>query len=427
MKIIFYLSILTFSLFGSSLNELIEYALKNSTIIKQSKTQERLSNLQREQSKASKYGEFYITGDINHYNSPRTLAPLTPSVMMSASPITTTKTIYSTGLVYSVALFTGFAQTRQVEIDEIAKNVSKIKLRLTKEQLCYNIKSIYLSILSLQELLKAQKEYTKSLFRLKEQIKNEVKLGKKAEIDLLKAKADLQSSKTAQEITISNIQILKANLSSIVGKEIKSIKMLKISIKKPNFSAQNFYNKIPSLSIVTINDMNIKKAAKMIQKSKSAKYPQVTLDSYIGKNYGDDIGINGWDSETLVQTGISIRYSLFDFGKRDINIQKATIQKIKAKLQKEQLLLDIKKRLVEAVAKIDSSYYQYIGYIKQYDLSKKSANIEAVRYENGVSTLNDLLLAKSKSELSFAKIIQAKYQYQKNIYYLNYILERGIK
>jgi outer membrane protein TolC len=79
--------------------------------------------------------ENFVAGDINHYNSPRTLGPLTPSVMMSRTPITTTKTIYSVGLMYSVALFTGFAQTRQVEIDEIDKNISEVKLKLTKEQI----------------------------------------------------------------------------------------------------------------------------------------------------------------------------------------------------------------------------------------------------------------------------------------------------
>jgi hypothetical protein len=35
------------SLFGDSLDDLIDYALKNSTIVKQSKVQEKLSKLQR--------------------------------------------------------------------------------------------------------------------------------------------------------------------------------------------------------------------------------------------------------------------------------------------------------------------------------------------------------------------------------------------
>ncbi len=418
---------ISLSLFGDSLDSLINYALKHSTVIKQNKAQAELSKLKRDESKASKYGEFFISAEVNHYNSPRTLAPLTPSVMTSKTPITTTKTIYSTALIYSVALFTGFAQTRQVEIDDIAKSIAKIKLRLTKEQLVYNIRSLYLSILSLQDLLTAQKSYTFSLEKLKEQIEVAVKVGKKAKIDLLKAEANLQSSKTAQEITKSNIEILKANLSSIVGKEVKNFVSFDIDVKKPKQSPKKLYTKISSLRAVKIDDMSIKKASKMIQKSKSSKYPQVDLNSYIGKNYGEDIGVNGWDDETLIQTGIRIKYSLFDFGKRDINIQKATIQKIEAKLKKQKTLLDIKKEIAKTVAKINSGYYRYIGYLKQLELSKKSEDIESVRYDSGVSTINDLLLAKSNTKFAQAKVIQAKYDYKKSLYYLDYILEKGIK
>jgi outer membrane protein TolC len=165
----------------------------------------------------------------------------------------------------------------------------------------------------------------------------------------------------------------------------------------------------------------------MVDKSKSSKYPQINFNSYVGKNYGEDRGINGWDDETMVQVGLSLKYTIYDFGKRDISIQKAQLSKLEAKLGKEQSVLDIKKMLVEAVQKINQSYAEYLGNSKQYELSKKSESIESVRYQNGVSTLNDLLLAKSKTELASAKVIQGKYNYKKSIYYLDYILERGIK
>ena len=62
----------------------------------------------------------------------------------------------------------------------------------------------------------------------------------------------------------------------------------------------------------------------------------------------------------------------------------------------------------------------------QLHLSKKSEIIEKVRYENDAATLNDLLLAKGKRQLADARLIESKYNYKKSIYYLDYLLERGM-
>lgn len=427
MKYIFCLLVVSLCAFGSSLDELVDYALKNSTVVKKSVVSAELAKLKRKESKASQYGSVGLSGEITHYNTARTLAPLTPSSMMSGMPITTTKTIYTAGIVYAVPLFTGYAQTRQVEIDDIAKSMAEVKMKLTKEQLVYNIRSLYLSILAQKELLIAQNNYTEALLKLTQQIADEVRLGKKAKIDLLKAKANLQSSQTSSEMTKANIEIMKATLSSIVTKSVGNLSGVDIDLAKPSYDMRELYSKISNLSRVAIDDMSIKKASKMVDKSKSSKYPQINFNSYVGKNYGEDRGINGWDDETMVQVGLSLKYTIYDFGKRDISIQKAQLSKLEAKLGKEQSVLDIKKMLVEAVQKINQSYAEYLGNSKQYELSKKSESIESVRYQNGVSTLNDLLLAKSKTELASAKVIQGKYNYKKSIYYLDYILERGIK
>jgi len=65
--------------------------------------------------------------------------------------------------------------------------------------------------------------------------------------------------------------------------------------------------------------------------------------------------------------------------------------------------------------------------LKQLTLAKKSEKIEKVRYNNGVSTINDLLYAKSQTHLASAKLIESKYNYQKGKFYMDYLLERGVK
>jgi len=420
------LSTMSVILSASTLNGLIEYATKHSTVIKQSQSQVELAKFTRKQSSAQQYGEVNVVGDYTHYNIERTLAPLVPSSISSGSPITTSKDIFSAGLKYTAPLFTGFAQTRQVEIDKIATQMSQVKMKLGKEQLVYNIRSLYLSILAQKEIFSAQRSFTSALRKLTKQIRNEVSVGRKANIDLLKAKADLQAARTQEKILASNIETTKASLSALVGKRVKKISPVRIKVKKPHYSIDRLYTKATRLAKVKVEEMAEKKAEKMIAKSKASSLPQVNLAAYAGKNYGEDLATNNWDDETLWQVGVNVSYNLVDFGKRDIDTQKAKIAKMQAGFQKEQMLLDLKKLLIQGVEKVKQNYATYLGNVAGLHLSKKAQSIEQVRYDNDASTLNDLLLAKGKTWLAKAKVIESKYNYQKSTYYIDYLMERGI-
>lgn len=426
MKIIFYLLIVSISVFATTLDELTQYAMHHSTAIKQGQAQIDLSELKRKESHVQQYGELNLVGDYTHYNTARTLAPLTPTSLGAGVPITTSKDIFYAGASYAMPLFTGYAQTRQIEISNIAKQMSDAKMKLTKEQLVYNVRSLYVSVLAQREILQAQISYMKALTTLRKQIAYEVELGKKATIDLLKAKSNEQSAQTQVEVLKNNIDITKATLSALVGKKVGKLKSLKIKITKPQYSINRLYGDANSLAKVKVEDMALHKADKTIQKSEASKLPQVNFSSFVGKNYGEDLETNEWDNETLWQAGVNVKWNIVDFGKRDLSVQQAKIAKMEATFKKEQTLLDLRKLLTQAVSKIKQSYAEYLGNVSQLKLSKKSEKIEEVRYKNDVSTLNDLFLAKSQTQLVRAKMIESRYSYQKSKYYLEYLLERGV-
>jgi len=440
MKRIFLLNVLAFSLFSISvradtfaLDELIRYGLKHSTVVKQSKAKMELAQAQRKESRSARFGNIDLVGSYTHYNLPRTLAPLTPaSILTDPTAVPTTTNLFGTGVMYSVPLFTGFAQTRQVEMDAIAMELSKSRLSLTKEQLAYNIASLYLSILALQDMSYAQQKHVEVLKKLRNTIKHEVDLGKKAQIDLLKAEKDLYGNLSYLEVLKGNVAITKASLASLVGlDDLGEIEPIRISVTKPNYSLNRLLGEAASLDKVHIAELNIQKADTGVKKSKAGRYPQVSFSSYYGYNYGENDSSNKYPGEFNYeknwQIGVNAKWTLFDFGKSDAATQKAKIAKMQATLEKQQVLLDLRKSLVEAYEKIKQAYANYRGNNRQYILAKKSEKIERVRYRNGVSTINDLLYAISQTQLAKAKLIESKYNYQKGKFYMDYLLERGVK
>jgi outer membrane protein TolC len=420
-------------LFSSTLDGLIEHAMKHSTVVKQSQAQIELAQANREESKSAHFGSIDLVGSYTRFNLPRTLVPLTPAtILVDPKAVATTKNLFTTGVMYSIPLFTGFAQTRQIEMDSIATRLSQSKLSLTKEQLAFNVASLYLSILALQDMTNAQKQHVEALKKLKNTINNEVKFGKKAQIDLLKAENDLYGNISYLEVIKGNIAITKASLASLVGMDhIGTIKAIKVSVKKPNYSISGLLRETSSLDKVIIADLNLKKAGKGIEKSESSMLPQVSLSSYYGYNYGENDSSNlysgEFENEKNWQIGLNAKWTLYDFGKRDAATQKAKIAHMQAEFDKQQMLLDLKKSLIEASEKMKQEYANYRSNTKQLTLAKKSEKIENVRYHNGVSTINDLLYAKSQTHLASAKLIESKYNYQKGKFYMDYLLERGVK
>jgi outer membrane protein TolC len=230
--------LLSIPMFAVSLNSLIDQAMEHSTVIKKSKAQMELSRMKRQESRADQFGSIDLVGGYTHYNLPRTLAPLTQEVIATgAGGEPTTKDLYSAGVTYTVPLFTGFAQTRQVEMDGIAEAMAQSKLSLTREQLAYNVASLYLSILALEDMKVAQQKHVEALRRLKNTIASEVSLGKKARIDLLKAENDLYGNISYLEVLKGNIAMTKASLSSLVGIEhIGTLQRVKVFVKKPHYA-----------------------------------------------------------------------------------------------------------------------------------------------------------------------------------------------
>ena len=430
VKIILYALLLSGApfVYAKSLNDTVRCALKHASSIKQSRNEAIITRINRDKNRVEQFGEINLAADYTHYNSSRTLGPLTPSIMKSGIPIPETTNLYSIGVSYSVPLFTGFAHMRQLEISSLAKEMAKVKVDLKKEEIAYNVRSLYLTILAFKDMLRAQYAYTRAIERLKKSVKKEVELGKKARIDLIKAESELENAKTQIDTLKTNIETTVAALEALSGCEIDRVQKIDIRPARPKNAISALQKEIPSLAKVKLEKIEIEKAEKAILKSRAAKLPQISLNAYTGENFGKDI-VNGmgWEDESLWQVGIHANWNLFDFGKRDLETEKARIAKMQSEIKHKQKIRDMRKLIKQGLAKIKESYSIYKRNRAQLTLNRKSESIEQVRYDSGVSTINDLLLAWGRTQLARAKAIESKYNYQKSIYYLDYLLERGVR
>ncbi len=412
-----------------TLEECVELALKNNPSLGKQEMELDLAHSELGEQRSRNFGRIDFVSSYNHYNLPHTLAPMTPgTIMRDPLSVPTTEDLFTAGVVYQVELFTGFSQTRSVEIAGLHKKMSKIALKLGREQLIYNVKSLYVNILSQQAQKRAQASYLQALLRLHQDISYQLKLGKKSKLDLLKASADMEKAKSRLKQLESNTRALKASLAALL--DIESIPELKDIPSQPRpLERHDFSARIPELKRVKKALLETEKSKLQVDKAGSDLYPQIVLTAAYGQNFGPNDSSNyhswEWEKQEVWQAGLNLKWNIFDFGIHKARVQKARIRERQSRYQKRATELELRKALEEAVTRIESAVSDYQSAKSELALTREAEAIEQVRFQRGAADINDLLYAKARNQLALSRFISAGYRYLTSRYYLDYLLESG--
>lgn len=412
MKIVLILVTFYFSLFGLSLQEAEQRAkTKNSDVLIQKKMYES-SKLNIEVAKAKRYGSVDLISSYTRYNTPRALKPLAPA---------TSEKIINVGASYSVILFDGFSNLKEVNISKIQNELQNSMITLTINQVLYNVRTIYLDVLSLKKQKNAKLEYKKALDILRKNINKEVELGKRAKVDSLKVNADLQNLITELSVLDSNINILKSSLAVLINYE-DDFEVIDIEDLRKNELLENdyYFNKIENLSTYKLTELNYQKAVTEYQKTKASYYPKITANTQYTKVYSGE-----GDDDKIWQAGLNLNWKVFDFGRTSSLVQKARIAQSQSLIEIHKRKLELKQNITESINRIKQNKDAYLGSVKEFSFTKETEKIEKIRYEQEAIDIYTYLFAKSSNAIVESKKILAKYNLLKSYYYLDYILEES--
>jgi outer membrane protein TolC len=442
-KKLFLTLLVTGTLSAMTLDETIQKALLHNNTLKKIALDVDVAKANRKSKKAQNYGRIDFLASYDHYNNARTLAPLTP-MDIAGTPdgsykIPTTNDLMNAGVAYNVVLFNGFAQLNSYKISDILYKNSLIKSKLTKAEVIYNVRTLYLSLLSLDEQLEAQKSFTLSQKRLYEKVKLAYELGSKSKLDTLKAKNSYELARSNEDKTAANIEILRATLTSMIGGEnFKDEKPITIDITQSVDNRQQ--SDIKKLNRYKLATLQSEVAKKKLSTAYAAYYPKVDLSAYYGYSFGPNATTNhspvsditylnegDYNDKVNWQVGIHLKWNLYDFGSKSALVEKEKVALLSSKLAEQDVALEIDKNLKIAKSKLSLALSTYSAALSEYELLKEITKAEEIKYDNNASTLTDLLDFRSKEAVAYAKMISSKYEFQKAKYYIDYLLERGEK
>jgi outer membrane protein TolC len=414
-----------------TLEECVELALTNNPDLQSQQLNQQIANIDLKGKKSQNFGKISAVASYTHYNLPRTLVPMTPAAISTDSrSVSTTEDLYVAGITYEVPLFTGFAQKNSVEIAALQQEMAGIAFKLSREQLIYNVKTLYVNVLSLQSQEEAQAIYITALERLYNDISHEFKLGKRARVDQLKAAADVERARAQKAQIISSLTIFKATLASLLGVEqLSNFQEIPILVESVVSDESDFDQQIKGLQRYHSAELEVAKSKKLIEKSKATLYPQISFNAFYGQNFGPNDESNAaegeWRTEEVWQAGLTMKWDLIDFGQGRSSIQMATIARQQSLRDRLKTELALKRDVIEAVTRINTAIMDYTSARTEFAMTRETENIEQIRFDKGAADLNDLLLAKARNQLALSRFINAGYTYKSAGFYLDYLFEEG--
>lgn len=398
-----------------TLQDVIQIAKENNPVLKQRYIDIKIQESVEKQAKAKKFGEVDVFGSYNRYEGSRVLYPI--STPIDPKSIVGAKNQFITGISYTVPIFTGFQIEKSIEIADLEKTLKESQYKLTKNEIIYNIKTIYIKILSLKKQEETFKTYKESLQELYKNINEMVKLGKKPEIDLLKVQYDLENVEATIKKIENNIDSLKEALKSLAGREdidLSNIEDINLTKDYPKVESLEVIKSLDAMQQILIKE---KIGEKKVQTAKSDYYPQVFLQASAQRNMGNS------EYKDLWQLSLNVKYDIFDFGRRKYSYIENKLNLSKTKQEERSVALSLNSKIKDALNQIKTAEAQIKAREKQVSFAKELERTEKARYEEGVSDLYDYLYAKSQLYIAKSSYYEALYDRETAISYLKYLLE----
>jgi len=412
-----------------TIEEAVSLALTNNLNLQKQQMNQKFSENDFAEKKSQNFGRIDLVSSYSHYNHPRTLIPMTPTLISDGSSgVSTTEDLFVTGIMYELPVFTGFAQKHSVEIAALQKKIASSVTKLTREKLIYNVKTLYVNILALQAQKEAQQSYIKALQGFYNVIAQEVTLGRRARLEQLKAAAEVENAKAQASRIYGNIKIAKATLSGLLNTDDVLV-LEKIVINVTPHVESDYSHKIKNLEQYRAKKINVTKSGKLVQKARAALFPQIAFNTFYGHNYGPNDSSNpnngDWKNKEVWQASVNLKWNIFDFNSKKFSLRKAEIRKQQSLLEKRNAEIEIKKSIIKANTEIETAIDRYYSAKTELAMTREMEVIEQVRFDNGAISINDLLYARARNQQALSRFINAGYTYRNAQFYLDYILENG--
>lgn len=417
-KIVFFLLLIGFQLSAQNkkwtLEECVDYAIKNNISIKQSELDLKTSDVE----KLEAIGGFLPTLNGNANYSINTGASINPVTNQFQNQ---TFKSFSASANSNIMLFNGLANWKTLQRSKLNQIANTYRLDKMKDDIALSIANSYLQILFNKEQLKVQKNQNlvtkENIKRTQELIEaGSLPAGDIYELQATDATQEQQIISTENALLISKVALCQTLLledyaTFDISDEVIDLPMSNIT----NETQEAILAKAKeSVKDVKIALSNVDVAKKDVSISRSSYLP--TLTGFVGYNtrWSESTPFNFADQLSLFDgTAVGLQLSvpiLNGFATRG-RVQRAKINQERSEFQLKQAELDLERNVYQAYNDVINAKKSFEAAQKTLEARKQSFNFSKERYEVGLMNSFDFSQSTIAYENAQSEVLRTKYDY----------------
>jgi len=366
------------------------------------------------------------TGYSYYLHNQRLIPPRT-----NGKPMLFSRNIFSGDLVLRMPLFTGGRIISQIKAAELLTKAAEHRLGRSREELVYNVSSLYFNILAQQHVIESLEFNHKALKQHLQRVDHLIAAQKAVKVDRLRTQVRLANIKQ-QIVAQRNIQeVQKQALENLLGLsdgysplEIQGeLTMERVMLPDPVAAIRRAMAQREDFLAARAA---LEAQAKAVDAARAAQWPAIYGQASYGGRWAPNPSTQpaGTDRvEDVGQIGVMAEIPIFQGGQIKASIRRELANLSAARQRLRRLSLEIRLEVKTALLNAQSTYEQVQAIRTAVDQAAESLRIEREKYDQGKGSITDVLDAQASLLLTQTNYYKALAAY--NIALARYRLATG--
>lgn len=394
-----------------SLQDCIDYALENNITIKDAELDKSIARIDYKEAKSSRLPNLFGSAS-QSFSHGNTIDPITSNYVSDE--------IHSTnvGISSSVTLFQGNQINNQVKQNKLLLNQSILQEEVEKNSITLNILETYLQALYSKESITIAENNLEASEQEVLTAKARLDAGTIALSDYTEAQSQAATNKynvieaknDYQQYILELKQLLE--LSPFEDIEIETIDenmdLVNLQINKEEV----YNNAIEFLPEIQASNLNVAVNEKELDIAKGGYLPTLSLTGSVGTGYtsiNDSTFSDQFDVNFNQKIGLSLSIPIFNRNQTKSDVQTATINIEKARIQKQTTEKEIYKKIETAYRNAMSAQEQVVAAEASKEAALQSYKLAQKKYELGDLSTTDLVISQNTYTNAQQNYLRAKY------------------
>jgi outer membrane protein len=432
-----------------SLKDCIDTAIKNNIDVRQSGLQSSVAAIDHKQAKNNLLPD--VNGLVSHgINRGRSIDPFTNSYV--DQKISYGNYSLNSGLV----LFNGFSFQNTIRQAAYAYDASRLELQQEKDELTLRVILTYLQALNNEDLVEVARQ---QVLVSQKQLERLEKLNEQGAINppqLHEIRGQLKENELTVLNNLNALELAKLNLLQLMNLPYDpNIKLLREGMDEviipPSGETEGFYQKaLDHLSGVKAAETRKKSAQSAIKASRGRMFPTLLVNGNLNTNYSsiatrdmvtgsNEITTNSYvlvngsqlpviakqntftsskisygsqlNNNVFSNLGLTLRIPILNSFQARNQVKLAEIEYESRQLVEENTRIQLRQQIEEAWLHLMNSFKRYVVLKEQMEAFHEAFRAAEVRFNAGVGTSVDYILAKNYYDRANLNLVMGKYEY----------------